>query len=1071
MNLKLLKGVGRGIACLVILLVAVPFIGSTKTVRMADNMPEIVISGKVTELGTGQALPGAKVELKGTSIATATNSDGFYKLSVPETGGILIFSYIGFKSKEIAIGKRQVVNANLEADSKSLDDVVVVGYSTQKRSRITGSVAQVGEEVFKNRPITNIAQGLQGAIPNLNITFGDGQLNRGGSFNLRGTTSINGGSALILIDGTPGDINLVNPEDVESVSVLKDAASAAIYGARAAFGVILVTTKKAKEGKPQIRYTNNFGVGSPTRIPQVIKDPLAAAKIQNEAYRGYIGTDAPDMLNIINYLEQRNANPSLPELGANASGNFIRGANTDWYDEFYNENAPFSKNYLSLSGSKGGTGYYLSLGREKQNGIFKTATDEYTRTSVRLKVDNQVADWIKIYNNAEFSQGIYDSPNKFVTDGGYNVYRYLSLYANPYEAIRTANGNYTLAGMSVFGQLQDAGRSVNNGRVLKNTLGFQTNFFGNKLHINGDYTYFQTQTQNDIQYFRMKYENRLNSVVNFTNPDYYSGTFSENINQIVNLFTEYEQRFGNHHIKGLVGFNQELNKYKKMSARRDENITKELGSLNLTNGISTIGGNQYEWALRGIFARLNYDLKDRYLLEFIGRYDGTSRFERSKQYGFFPSISAGWVVSKEKFFKPLAAAFDIVKLRASYGSLGNQLVDNYAYISTITPYTSTDLLDAGGQLPLAVNAPNLIPQSLTWETASTLNFGFDLSALKNRFNLGFDWFERKTKNMLTKGRTLPAVLGTGEPKANAADLSTKGWELSLGWNDQFKFLSKPFSYNVSIVVADNRSVITRYDNPNKLLTDYYEGMEIGEIWGYKTLGFFKTDQESATHADQSKLHLFPGKPLAGDIKFEDTNGDGRIDMGKNTVDDPGDMRVIGNTTPRYSYGISTGFNFANFSVDVFLQGVGQREFWPGVESAVFWGFYNRWNQPVYEHIYNNYWTPENPDAYFPRLRAYEALTTDRELGARQTRYLQDAAYLRIKSLVVGYTLPANWLKGVKINSAKIFFSGQNLYEFTKLSKAFDPEGINDEVDASRVNGAGFVYPIQRTFTFGLEINL
>lgn len=1046
-----------------------------------DNRKDKVITGRVVDSETGDPLPGATVEAKGFSLKTTTNSEGAFSLTIPDAAEILLVSFVGYKTTEVQVDGRNNINVPLVYDSQTLKDVIVVGYGTQSKGKITGAVSQVGAEVFKNRPIVNLAQGLQGAIPNLNVSFGDGQLNRGGTFNLRGFTSINGGSPLILVDGTPGDINLINPEDVESVTVLKDASSAAIYGARAAFGVILVTTKKGEKGTPQIRYTNNFGAGRPIGIPSVHNNSLEAATIQNEAYRGYAGADAPGMAVIINYLKQREADPSLPELGVDASGNFIRGANTDWYGEFYNDNAPFSKNYLSVSGAKDNTGYFFSAGYEKQNGIFKTATDEYKRYSLRLKLDTKLADWIKVFNNIELNHGNYNSPNKFVTDGGYNVFRYLSLYANPYEAIRTPNGNYTLGGMSVFGQLQDAGRSIQKDQILKNTAGFKANFFKDKLTVNGDYTYFVTQGRDDKQYFRLQYENRNNSIVNFTNPDYYYSAFAENKHHIVNLYTDYKQDFDDHHFKALVGFNQELYQADRYNARRDENITRSLGSLNLTNGIPTLDAAKSEWALRGYFGRLNYDYKDKYLVEFNGRYDGTSRFAKETRFGFFPSVSVGWVVSSEEFFQPAEKIINRLKVRGSYGSLGNQLVSTYAYISSLSPYTSADLLEVGGQRPLAVSAAGLVPFNLTWETTTTLNVGFDAIMLKNRLDVGFDWFQRDTKDMLTKGKTLPAVLGTSEPRENAADLRTKGWELSFKWNDKLKLLNKPFSYNFSFVLSDNKSVITKFDNPNKLLgsrdpnsrnhTEYYVGMEVGEIWGYKTAGFFQTDQESASHADQSKLHLFPGLPKAGDIKFEDSNGDGVIDFGANTVDDHGDLHKIGNTTPRYAYGFNLGFNWANFSVDAFFQGVGKRDFWPGPESAVFWGFYNRWNQPVYDHIVGNYWTPENTDAYFPRLRAYEALTTDRSLGAVQTRYLQDASYLRLKNLTLGYSLPKTLISKVKLQGARVFFSGQNLYEWTKLSKAFDPEGIRDDEDVSRVNGAGFVYPIQRTYTFGLEINL
>lgn len=1046
-----------------------PASGASRAPERAQQGREI--TGRVVS-PEGEVLQGVSVMAQGSSIGTVTDHLGTYRITVRGTTTVLAFSMVGYADKEMVIGNATTVNVVMEKFIGDLDEVIVVGYGTQSRAKVTGAVNQVGAEVFQNRPITNLAQGLQGAIPNLNISFTDGQLNRGGNFNLRGFTSINGGSPLILIDGTPGDINLLNPEDVESVTVLKDASSAAIYGARAAFGVVLVTTKKGQSGKPQVRYTNNFGTSSPIRIPSVLLNSLEHARIQNEAYIGYSGTDAPGLAAVIDYLEQREADPSLPELGIDASGNFIRGATTDWYGEFYNDNIPFSKNYLSVSGARNNTNYFLSVGHEKREGMYRVETDNYRKYSLRLKLDNQLADWVHVFNNLELNQGVYDTPNRYVTDGGYSVYRYLSLFGHPYEAIRTANDNYTQAGALTFGQMTEAGRTIERQQLLKNTLGFRTNFFGDRLKINGDYTYFVTQNRDDVQNFSQTYENRNNGVVTFNGPDYYRSSFGENKHHIINLFAEYEQRVNDHNFKGLVGFNQELYQQDSFFARRDGNITRDLGSLNLTTGIPTLGAGKSEWALQGYFARFNYDYKSRYLVEFNGRYDGTSRFARATRFGFFPSLSAGWVVSNEDFFSPVSDVVNSLKLRGSYGSLGNQLVSTYAYISSLTPSAGSRLLDIGGQRPLVVNAPSLIPFNLTWETATTLNAGFDFSMAGNRLNVGFDYYIRDTKDMLTRGQQQPAVLGATEPRENAADLRTKGWELSLKWNDRFQLSDKPFSYNFSVVLSDYRSHITRFNNPNKLLSDsYYEGMEVGEIWGYKTLGFFQTDDESASHADQSRLRLFTGMPLAGDIKFEDTDGSGAIDFGSNTVDDPGDLQIIGNTTPRYAYGISTGFNWYNFSVDVFLQGIGRRQFYPGPESAVFWGFYNRWNQPVYEHIAGNYWTPENPDAYFPRLRAYEALSEDRSLGATQTRYLQDASYLRLKNVSVGYALPQSVVSKVKIQGARLFFSGENLYEWTKLSRAFDPEGINDDTEGGRSNGQGFVYPMMRTFTFGLEINL
>lgn len=1042
------------------------------------------VSG-VVQNEQGEKMPGVSVKAtpgNGHSPSyQVTDEKGWFRFNqlMPGEKYSFTFSFVGYRPQQLdgyTIRNGEPVNLviRMKLRDDSLAQVVVVGYGTQKRSNVTGAISQVGPEVFEDRPVTNVAQALQGAIPNLNITFSDGQIGRGGNFNVRGYTSINDGGPLILIDGTPGDINLLNPEDVASVTVLKDAASAAIYGARAAFGVILVTTRKAKSGQLQVRYSGSMGWSTPTRLPHVINDPLAAATLQNEAYKGFAGSDQPGMPAVIAYLQQRQQDPSLPALGVDASGNFIRGANTDWYHEFYNDKLPFSKHYLSVAGGKGNTNYFISAGYLKQDGAFRTATDNYKRYNFRLKLDNQVTDWIKLYDNVEMVQGIYDAPNKIVS-GGMNVYRYLSLFANPYEAIRTPNGNYTQAGMLTFGQLENGGRTKQKSQLLKNTLGFQTNFFNNRLHVNGDYTIVVTQNRNDVQNLRLKYESRPGVISNYSNPDYYQSSMGENYDHIVNLYADYEQSFGQHHLKGLIGYNQELNKYSYFSSRRDDNITPEQGSIDLSSGIATVGDDKREWATLGVFYRLNYDWKDRYLLELNGRYDGTSRFPDSSRFGFFPSVSAGWIVSREPFFEPLKKAVNNFKVRASYGSLGNQLVGEYDYIQPMSVYKATDVID--GVQPLAIRMPGLVPLDFTWETATTLDFGADLTTLNNRLDIGFDWYNRRTIKMLTKGRTLPAVLGAAEPRQNAADLSTKGWEFSLRWNDQFKLGNKPFSWHFSVVLADSRSFITRFDNPNKFLGSpgFYEGMEIGEIWGYHTLGFFSSDDEYIKYGvDQRKVqstsYSLNGHPLAGDLKFEDRNGDKKIDNGANTANDPGDMYKIGNSQPRYSYGIGAGASWNGISLDVFLQGIGKRDFWPGIESGIFWGFYNRWNQPVYDHIYNNYWTPENPDAYFPRLRAYDALNGTRQLGVKQTRYLQNAAYLRVKNITLGYTLPARWMHSVGISSAKLFFSGQNLFEFTKLSKAFDPETIGDEADSGTSNGNGFVYPIQRTYTFGLDVN-
>lgn len=1029
------------------------------------------VKGKVTNK-EGKSLEGVSVLIDGTGKGVMTNLSGEYSLEEVPEDARLVFTYIGYATETIPVGSRTTIDVVLTESNTGLNEVVVVGYGTKRKDEITGSISQVGGEVFKDKPITNIAQGLQGKIPNLNISFGDGQPNQGGIFNIRGMNSINGGSPLVLIDGVEAEINLINPEDVASISVLKDAASAAIYGARASFGVVLVTTRQGAKGKINFHYSNDVGWNQPTFLPHVINDPIAAAELQNEAYKGYSGIDNSTMLPIISYLEQRKADPSLPEVGINPSNNtWLFGANTDWYHDYFSNHQQYGKHFFSVSGGSDKVTYYLSGGIQNQDGVFKVATDEYKRYNFRSKLDLQAFSWLKIYNNSEFNQDIYDAPNKYV-NGDYNVYRYLSLFANPYYAAKTPDGNWTQAGMLTFGNLLDGGRVLEKNQVFRNTTGFQAKLFKNILTINGDFTAMWTQARNDRKARSLSFENTPGAVTKYSNPDFFQSSFGEDFYTVANLYGQYSNDFGKHHLDVLIGVNKELNRERQFKSYIANNLSDNYGSLNLASGNSQVSDNNSDWAMQGVFSRVSYNYDKRYLIEFNGRYDGTSRFPVEDRYGFFPSVSAGWMISRENFFQPLRHIVNSLKFRSSYGSLGNQQVGTYAYIPIMSFAPITSILD--GSHPIGTSAPGLVAQSLTWETARTFDVGADISFLEGRLSMGFDWYKRQTINMLTKSKQLPAVLGTTEPQTNAANLETTGWESSIQWNDQFMVAKKPFSYNISLVISNNKSTITRYDNPNNYLGDYYVGQRIGEIWGYVTDGFFQADNEYLTSADQSKVSVIAysvdGHPIAGDIKFSDLNKDGTIYNGNNTLINPGDMKVIGNSTPQYPYGISAEASWNNIDFSIFLQGVGKRDFWPGIESGIFWGFYNRWNQPVYDHIYGNYWTPDHTDAYFPKPRAYIASHAGSSLYYTQTRYLQNAAYLRLKNISLGYKIAPEFLTRHHINSLRIFISGQNLLTWTKLSKAFDPETIIDDQYVSVSNGNGFVYPIQKTFSAGVNLN-
>ena len=536
----------------------------------------------------------------------------------------------------------------------------------------------------------------------------------------------------------------------------------------------------------------------------------------------------------------------------------------------------------------------------------------------------------------------------------------------------------------------------------------------------------------------------------WTNPSSVTVTNNDDYYNAFNAFAEYTFSLKEkHNFKVMVGYNQE-NKHKKYHyAGRKNLIDSSNPSLNLAYGDMAMNGSETHWSVNGFFARINYDYKGKYLLELNGRYDGSSKFPHGDRYAFFPSASVAWRVSEEKFWEPIRGWFDNFKLRASYGSLGNQALDesrygNFPYLATYGINTKYGAL-LNGTRPVAVSVPGLVSASFTWETVNQIDFGFDASFFGGRLNTSFDWYRRNTKDMLTAGQALPAVLGTSVPQENAADMKTVGWEVSLEWNDR---LSNGFGYHIKGVLSDYQASITKFSNPTKLLGTHYVGEKLNEIWGYVSNGLFQSD-EDAKAADQS--YLSGGSWGAGDVKYEDLNNDGKIDIGKNTLDDSGDRKIIGNSTPRYSYGITAGFDYKGFDFEMFWQGIGKRDYWLG--GSQFWGFTDEWCTPLTSSL--DYWTEDNRDAYFPRLHHYGVNGGNHQVS---TRYLQNAAYLRLKNVVLGYTIPRSITEKVKISRLRVFVQGENLLTFTPLIDSYDPETLNN-----------MTYPINKKISVGLNL--
>ena len=1033
---------------------------------------------------------GASVIIKGTTNGNVSDMDGRVVIENVKKGDVLQVSYIGYATQEITYTGQPSIQVMMKEESQSLDEVVVVGYGTQKKANLTGAVAQVAGDVLESRPISNIGQGLQGVVPNLNVSVGGGAPGQSSSFNIRGNTSLNGGSPLVLVDNVQMDPNLVNPEDVASISVLKDAASAAIYGARAAYGVILITTKNGKKGmKPQVSLSASGYWQSPAvRVTNVNSMEFLEMKdlaYQNGGGSGHYYNDA-----IYKYAEAY-FNGSYPYAefydAAIDPNKWQYCGNTDWFKELYKTS--FSQMYnVNLNGGTEKTTYYASVGFNDVGGMLKAGDDMYQKFNANINVSSDITKWLNVSAKIMHTYTKEKHPTGGTTVMNSTAYSGLSSYSgmmkndlSPLMPIRhTHTGRlYPSAGAGAINQddisspggyiYQDDGQHYyagqgsytnpvaiqeqgGNGLTKQNDLwmtgaikitpfegfvfnaDYTFNFYnkGQKQHVQSFYDY--TAVAGTEQYYPWT---NPSSVVMANNEDYYTA---------FNAFAEYSKSFNEiHNTKIMVGYNQEYKHNKYFWTGRRDLINVSNPALNQATGESDLGYSETHWAINGFFLRLNYNFKQRYLFEFNGRYDGSSKFAKDDRYAFFPSVSAAWRISEESFFQPLKTHIDDLKFRASYGSLGNQVVDelgNFPYLPSYGINNAYGMI-LGGSRPVAVSAPGLVSSTFTWETVNQMDFGLDAVLLNNRLNLGFDWYRRDTKDMLTAGQSLPAVLGTSVPVENAANMKTTGWEISVGWNDQ---LANGFRYWFKGVLSDYLSEITKFSNDQGTLSNHYVGEKLGEIWGYRSDGLFQTDAEAAA-ANQSALYA--GKWAAGDVRYIDLNNDGKIDWGKNTLSDPGDKTIIGNNTPRFSYGLTGGFEFKNFDFEMFWQGIGKRDYMCGGNS--FWGFTSEWDTPLKTAL--DYWTPENTDAYFPR-------PTWNNGGNRQTsdRYLQNAAYIRLKNITLGYTVPQAVLSKIGISRLRIYLQGENLLTFTPLIDSYDPELIDN-----------MSYPISKKVSVGLNL--
>lgn len=1065
---------------------------------MSHGFAQRNISGTVTD-ASGVPLGGVSVVIANSANGTATDFDGNYQIEA-STGDQLEFTSIGFIKKVVEVGTSATINVTLEEDVQGLDEVVVVGFGTQKKVNLSGAVNSVSLDEVTSRPISNISQGLQGMSPGLNIDFNSGAPGANPTINIRGFTSINGGDPLVIIDGIPSDVSYLNqlaPEDIESISALKDASSAAIYGARAAFGVLLVTTKNGTSGKATINYNTSVTVGTPTVLPEKITDPYIYMRLQktfsgNTPWDNQFFTDEQ-----WKWAKDRSDNP-FGTVGVRESttspGLWEYMGNEDWTDYFLSSTTISQNHSLSVSGGTDKVNYFVSGSMNKANGSLILADDYYTRTGIRSKLNAQLTDWLSLGNNTSFIEGKRENPSYFDIGTLYNF--------NTYDYPENPDGSWA---NNEVGRM--AARLTDGGDEKYITTTFRTNFTSQAwilkdiLKVNAEYTYEQENQNYDANYAKYQIGFGPNDVREEGTNEVWKD-FGEEKYNVLNVYGTFTKTFGqDHQLTLLAGYNQEDFRHEYLSLYRNGVISSSLPVLNLATGDIQLDERDtgiYSWALRGIFYRANYILKDRYILELNGRYDGSSRFPKDERFGFFPSVSAAWNISRESFMQSLSPTLSLLKLRASYGSLGNQDVGAFGYIPTMEAGKGNYII--GGELPTQVSAPGLVSDNYSWETVITKNIGVDLGLFNNKLNATFDLYRRDTKDMLTLGKDLPGVLGASEPLENAADLKTEGWELSVTYKNRFGTV-KPFDLSARFILSDSRSYITRFENPNNSLLQYRKGMELGEIWGLTSDGLFQS-QEEIDALDES--YIIPWGALEivkGWPKYVDRDGDQRIETGT-TADDPKDLSVIGNMLPRYRFGLNLNMNWNNFDLGIFLQGVGKRDYYP--QDYLYWGFYQQPYAGGYAHLNDFYRGSDDPadlmaqhsqayiaaglanantDAKYPVAQSWLA---DRNLGERvdeakglaipQTAYMLNAAYLRLKNITIGYTVPSAYTKKFGVSSLRLYVSGDNLMEWSEIADFFDPEAISDVnqrinpgYSAGRGETSGYQYPYQRKYSFGLNV--
>lgn len=1110
-----------GLSCNTILANDIPVTDGTAL----ELAKERSVSGRIID-ENGDPIIGATIRVKGNEKkATVSDQEGCFFLQTEEKSPTLVISYIGFNTYEVKANQKNL-SIVLKEDAGTLDEIVVTGYGTLKKTQLVGAVDNLSGKALEERSYSSITRSLQGQIAGLNIIQTDGKPSHQGQIYIRGgQTSYNtrksmtnadgqrlnigqGGSALVLIDGVEGDLSTVNPNDVETVSVLKDASSAAVYGARGAFGVILVTTKKAGKGDMKVTYNGSLSINQRTVMweDHLVTDGLTWLDnfvnfFQNDSRTPTSSGKLPGNVNnrsdtyseaYHDEFRRRKEEGDPNQYGLTNNGNYAYYGNTNWIALFYKRHNAAQTHNLSVSNSTDKLSWKVTGRFYNQDGIYKVGHEDFKTYNLRATGEMRITPWLTLENNSSLFKRKYVQP--MVTGGSDPLLRQFEHRGQPIYTPYNEDGTLSFYGAAtMYGAFQD-GSSYQENRTLEltNTSALNFDILKDVLRLRTDFTYKATRSnQQRVSGIQQGYS-APGTLESYNTSSYKSDWCYDTDYISTNAVLTFTPRLGNNHqLNAVVGWNLETTKYRRLYIQRKGLLNIGTPSFELMDSDEySIEDDGYDKSLVGAFCRFNYTLLNRYIFEFSSRYDGSSLFPANGRWGFFPSGSIGWRLSEEPWMNWSRDVVDNFKIRANVGSLGNASIDPYSF-SELMGVSKSSVLIGGNKFSYA-SMPNIVPSNLTWEKVTTYDIGVDFDILGNRLSFSGDYFWRYTDDLLVYGPDLPQTFGANSPKGNYGSLKTRGWELSLQWRDHFNLAGKTFNYSAKVSVWDSRTWVKEFYNANGDILNYYEGKELGEIWGFRTDGYFLSNEEAAQwvqdtfHKNGSNFAAY-----AGDLKFIDVNGDGKIGTGKGTLEDHGDLERIGNELPRYQYGINLAANWNGIGLSVFVQGVGKRDWYPSCESGFFWGMYNRpygylptihTTDAVQVDYSTSNWVVTNADShpYFTRQVAYSANRNVGPLTWENDYYMQDASYWRLKNITIDYTFPAKMTQKIGIENLKVYLSGENLFTHSpiyKHTKLFDPEviGYGDSDFTASDNtglggaGQGYSYPMLKTITLGLNV--